>query len=89
MSSVDLHNQMGYQMQMPEAVAIVYSPIEREIFKTFRVKDSRIPEIQKCKKTGFHEHKDANGLPAYEECSHIKYIRGAENNIKIKTIDLR
>ena len=49
---------MGYQMQLPEAVAIVYSPIEREMFKTFRVKDSRVSEIQKCKLSGFHEHKD-------------------------------
>lgn len=80
---------MGYQLQLTEAVAIVYSPIEREMFKAYRVKDSRISEIQKCRKTGFHDHKDAYGMPAYEECSHIKYIRGAENNIKIKTIDLR
>lgn len=27
LSSVDLHNQFGYQMQLPEAIAIVYSPI--------------------------------------------------------------
>lgn len=42
-------------------MAIVFSPIEKELFKAFRVKDSRVNEIQKCKKTGFHEHKDANG----------------------------
>ena len=36
---------MGYQLQMPEAVAIVYSPIEAAKYKTFRVKDSRISEI--------------------------------------------
>ena len=76
-------------MQLPEAVAIVYSPIEREMFKTFRVKDSRVSEIQKCKLSGFHEHKDPYGQPAFEVCSHIKYIRGAENGIRVKTVDLR
>lgn len=55
-------------MQMPEAVAIVYSPIERDLYKAFRVKDARVSEIQKCKRSGFHEHKDANGIPAYEVC---------------------
>eukprot|EP00347_Sterkiella_histriomuscorum_P022455 403338424 len=89
LSSVDLHNQMGYQMQMPEAVAIVYSPIESARYKTFRVKDSRVNEIQKCKLSGFHEHKDPTGLPAYEECKHIVYIRASENNVKVKTLDLR
>jgi len=28
LSSVDLHNQLGYQLQLKEAIAIVYSPIE-------------------------------------------------------------
>ena len=45
---------------MPEAVAIVYSPIETSIFKAFRVKENRINEVKSCKKTGFHEHKDDN-----------------------------
>lgn len=27
LSSVDLHNQLGYQSQLKEAIAIVYSPI--------------------------------------------------------------
>lgn len=28
LSSVDLHNQLGYQQQLSEALAIVYSPIK-------------------------------------------------------------
>ncbi len=62
---------------MPEAVAIVYSPIERPNYKAFRVKDSRSNEIMNCNKTGFHEHKDANNMFAFEVCSHIEYINGA------------
>lgn len=76
-------------MQMPEAVAIVYSPIESAIYKAFRVKDARVSEIKSCKMTGFHEHKDACNLPAFEVCSHIKYIKGAESGVRVKTIDLR
>jgi hypothetical protein len=53
-------------MQLPEAVAIVYSPIEQERFKAFRVKDERVTEIKKCSKTNFHEHKDNMGRFAFE-----------------------
>jgi len=74
---------------MPEAVAIVYSPIESAIFRAFRVKDDRVGEIKSCKKSGFHEHNDANNFPAFEVCSHIKYIKGAESGVRVKTIDLR
>ena len=42
---MDLHNQLGYQLQMPEAVAIVYSPIEQIPYKAFRVKEGRMGEI--------------------------------------------
>jgi hypothetical protein len=59
---------------LPEAVAIVYSPIERAQYKAFRVKNSRVSEIKKCKVKGFHEHKDEQGLPAYEECAHVTYM---------------
>ena len=61
---------------MPEAVAIVYSPIEKDRYKSFRVKDTRVNEIQKCNKSNFHEHKDSAGQFAWEECSHIKYFSG-------------
>lgn len=68
---MDLHNQLGYQLQMPEAVAIVYSPIEQVPYKAFRVKEGRMGEIQGCTAKGFHEHKDPKGQAAWEECSHI------------------
>lgn len=89
LSSVDLHNQLGYQQQMPEAVAIVYSPIEKELYKAFRVKENRIGEILKCSKTGFHEHKDEFGQFAWEQCSHIEYVYGSQRGISVKTIDFR
>ena len=46
LSSVDLHNQLGYQLQLPEAVAIVYSPIvPKPQFKAFRVKTNQIKTV--------------------------------------------
>lgn len=49
LSSVDLHNQFGYQMQLPEAIAIVYSPIVPQPgYQAFRVKNSQVSAISKC-----------------------------------------
>ena len=43
LSSIDLHTQLGYQMQLPEAIALVYSPIDKSSpYKSFRVKNSEI-----------------------------------------------
>ena len=73
-------------MQLPEAVAIVYSPIVREPgYNAFRVKNSQVNNIAKCNKPGFHEHKDSNGTPAWEQCRHINYVSG----YPIRTLDLR
>jgi STAM-binding protein len=86
LSSVDLHNQLGYQSQLPEAIAIVFSPIVPDPkFKALRVKDSQVETIQKCKLSGFHEHFDSKGGPAWEECSHVTYSREGQSQV----IDLR
>lgn len=74
---------------MPEAVAIVYSPIESIPYKAFRVKETRLSEIMKCDAKGFHEHRDLSGQFAWELCSHLTYVRAAQSNIKVKTIELR
>ena len=71
MSSVDVHNQLGYQLQLAEAIAIVYSPIVGSPgYKSFRVKDQFIPALKKCKQTGFHKHA-TNGQQEFEECTHV------------------
>ena len=73
-------------MQLPEAVAIVYSPIVAQPgYQTFRVKDSQLNAVGNCKKTGFHEHKDAQGRPAWEVCRHINYVSGGS----VRILDLR
>mmetsp|Transcript_106532 Transcript_106532/g.147511 ORF Transcript_106532/g.147511 Transcript_106532/m.147511 type:complete len:106 (+) Transcript_106532:994-1311(+) len=74
LSSVDLHNQLGYQMQLSEAIAIVYSP-KRDVphpgYQTFRVKNHLTNTIMNCNQKGFHKHLDNNGTPAYEVCKHV------------------
>ena len=90
LSSVDLHNQYGYQMQLKEAIAIVYSPIVPQPgYKTFRVKDTSISQIANCKMKGFHEHKEPNGSPCYEECRHVNYVDSTKMGLKLNLIDLR
>ena len=94
LSSVDLHNQLGYQLQLPEALAIVYSPISKlSQTKAFRLRDDSVADIQTCKQGGFHEHIIENNplerhLP-YHECQHIKYIKAQDYGISVEIIDLR
>ena len=69
-----MHNQLGYQSQLSEAIAIVYSPIVgNPPFKALRVKECMVNEVLYCKAPGFHEHKDPNGGYGWEECRHVTY----------------
>ncbi|CAM9279802.1 unnamed protein product [Scytosiphon promiscuus] len=58
MSSVDVHTHCGYQLMLPEAVAVVYAPCDN----TKRVGVFRLTQpdgmklIQECKLKGFHQH---------------------------------
>ena len=57
LSSVDLHNQLGYQLQLEEAIALVYSPISKvSQTKAFRLRNDSMETILDCQKEGFHEH---------------------------------
>ena len=86
LSSVDIHTQFGYQMQLPEAVGIVYSPIvPNPGYQALRIKDSCIKQIEMCKKKGFHEHKCADGAVAWTYCKHINYVSGHQ----IRVLDIR
>lgn len=75
-------------MMLPEALAIVFSPITAEKYKIFRVKDTKMEEIKKCNLESFHEHPDEDGSPAFEECHHSRVVKGKDHGIKMKVIDL-
>ena len=88
LSSVDLHNQLGYQLQLEEAVAIVYSPISKvSQTKAYRLRNDSMETILECQKEGFHEHIVENDylqkvLP-YQECHHIRYFKTNDYGINI------
>lgn len=82
---MDLHNQLGYQLQLPESVAVVYSPIVPEPrFKAFRVSDQGMDELLRCQMDGFHFHE-----PIFEECTHVEVIVGGDYAVDSRVIDLR
>uniref|UniRef100_K3WK37 MPN domain-containing protein n=1 Tax=Globisporangium ultimum (strain ATCC 200006 / CBS 805.95 / DAOM BR144) TaxID=431595 RepID=K3WK37_GLOUD len=58
LSSVDMHTQCGFQSILPEAVAIVVAPTDRERnVGVFRLTEPNgLQLIQNCNLTGFHEH---------------------------------
>ena len=74
-------------MQLPEAIAIVYSPIESDpSFKAFRVKDSKLEALKNCRLTGFHLHPgESESRPFWEECSHVEFVDGQQ----VELFDLR
>lgn len=55
LSSVDLHTQAGYQIMMPEAIAIVCSPKHNDE-GFFTLTSSGLEFISNCTETGFHPH---------------------------------
>lgn len=55
LSSVDLHTQAGYQIMMPEALAIVCSPKHEEM-GFFSLTSAGLEFISKCRQEGFHPH---------------------------------
>jgi len=80
LSSVDLHTQAGYQIMMPEALAIVCSP-KHEEQGFFSLTTSGLDFISKCNLTGFHPHPDSQ----FMEAQHF----ALDTTNKICIVDLR
>lgn len=83
LSSVDMHNQYGYQAMMPEAIAIVCAPKFHETGFFTLTQDRGLVEIGRCRERGFHEHTKVP--PLFENGSHIRIV----DNYKIEMVDLR
>ena len=90
--------QVGYQLLLPEAVAIVLCPpSERRKKKTrshgvFRLSHPEPPglaEVQRCTRRGFHPEHQRNGQNAgngvYEEGAHVRWDEAAP----LQVVDLR
>jgi STAM-binding protein len=88
MSSVDLHTHYSYQIMLPEAIAIVMAPTDKESpHGIFHLSDpGGVSVIRNCQQRGFHPHEEpSDGSPIYEHCSHV-YMNA---NMKFDVIDLR
>jgi len=70
LSSVDMHCQYGYQVMLPEALAIVCSPKYDETGFFSLTRDHGLQEIGRCTQVGFHPH--PKEPPLFEEGSHVQ-----------------
>merc|ERR1711907_125398 len=57
LSSVDLHTQLGYQLMLPEAVAIVMAPTDRRRdHGCFSLTEPGLDVVRNCRQRSFHTH---------------------------------
>ncbi|EPQ27663.1 uncharacterized protein PFL1_04801 [Pseudozyma flocculosa PF-1] len=91
LSSLDLHTHAGYQMMLPEAIAIVCSPAHEPSFGLFRLTDpTGLRTVVDCRQPGlFHPHvaEDGRDLALYTDAiyGHVALIGG----IGLEIVDLR
>ncbi|XP_057517124.1 AMSH-like ubiquitin thioesterase 1 isoform X2 [Amaranthus tricolor] len=87
MSSVDLHTHYSYQVMLPEAVAIVMAPRDRNSHGIFRLTTpGGMSVIRHCEQRGFHSHEQStDGGPIYKQCTDV-YMNP---KLKFEIIDLR
>ena len=88
LSSVDLHTHYGFQVLIPEAVAIVLAPTARRAdqrdWGVFRIINMGV--VGKCTRTGFHPH----ALPDDQIYQDIHNdVEWATNDTEVKIFDLR
>ena len=87
MSSRDLHTHCGYQVMLPESIAIVCAPSKSPDFGVFRLTNPPgLETILSCKQTGlFHPHSKSNIYTDAWNPGHVY----ESNNLPFETVDLR
>ncbi|CAD6443240.1 fe08394a-5151-4cba-860c-b4a131ac3e89 [Sclerotinia trifoliorum] len=80
MSSRDLHTHCGYQIMMPESIAIVCAPSKTPSWGVFRLTDPPgMPAVLNCKQTGlFHPHEERNIYTDALRPGHVFEAEGLE-----------
>ncbi|KAA8566727.1 hypothetical protein MFRU_044g00490 [Monilinia fructicola] len=83
MSSRDLHTHCGYQIMMPESIAIVCAPSKNPSWGVFRLTDPPgMPAVLNCKQTGlFHPHDERNIYTDALRPGHVFEAEGLEFQI--------
>ncbi|OJJ48641.1 hypothetical protein ASPZODRAFT_61901 [Penicilliopsis zonata CBS 506.65] len=87
MSSRDLHTHCGYQVMLPESIAIVCAPSKSPDWGVFRLTDPPgLKSVLNCTQTGlFHPHTEPNIYTDALRPGHVFEARGLE----FETVDLR
>lgn len=87
LSSRDVHTSAGYQVMMPEAIAIVCAPRQKPDWGVFRLTDPPgLPAVLSCRQSGlFHPHSESNLYTDALKPGHV--IEGP--GLTFKTVDLR
>ncbi|KAI9825372.1 MAG: hypothetical protein M1819_000538 [Sarea resinae] len=87
MSSRDLHTHCGYQVMMPESIAIVCAPSKEPSWGIFRLTDPPgMKTILNCTMTGlFHPHSETNTYTDALRPGHVFEAKGLE----FEVVDLR
>jgi STAM-binding protein len=88
MSSRDLHTHCGYQVMLPESIAIVCAPSKDPDWGVFRLTDPPgLKSVLNCNQTGlFHPHAEENiYTAALRPAGHV-YEHG---DLNFETVDLR
>jgi STAM-binding protein len=87
LSSRDLHTSSGYQVMLPEAIAIVCAPRQNPDWGIFRLTDPPgLPAVLNCHQKGlFHPHSEDNLYTDALRPGHV--VEGP--GLKFQTVDLR
>lgn len=87
MSSRDLHTHCGYQVMLPESIAIVCAPSKTPDWGVFRLTDPPgLKHVLGCTRTGlFHPHDETNIYTEALRPGHVVEATGLE----FETVDLR
>lgn len=87
MSSRDLHTHCGYQVMLPESIAIVCAPSKTPDWGVFRLTDPPgLKTVLNCNQTGlFHPHAEENIYTGALRPGHVFEVSGME----FETVDLR
>lgn len=87
MSSRDLHTHCGYQVMLPESIAIVCAPSKNPDWGVFRLTDPPgLKTVLNCTQTGlFHPHAEENIYTGALRPGHVFEVNGLE----YETVDLR
>ena len=87
MSSRDLHTHSGYQVMLPESIAIVCAPSKEPEWGVFRLTDPPgLKTVLNCTQGGlFHPHDQENIYTGALRPGHVVEVNGLE----FETVDLR